>query len=155
MVTVASHKRLFTYYQREGVDNHTYYREFMAHVETIETYGGVGAVGVIPLFLAQKMKELAVINLVVDVNSPTNAERMTAIKLVRDEFLGALMLSGTNKDQFSALKTELSNQCGFGNDLYPKIGRPVPYNAQPMGGRSRARSPTRCHSSGPPRDHKD
>jgi hypothetical protein len=41
MATIASHKRLFTYYQRDGVDNHTYYREFMAHVETIETYVGV------------------------------------------------------------------------------------------------------------------
>ncbi len=58
MATVASHKRLFTYYQRDRVDNHRYYREIMAHVETIETYGRVGAVGVIPSFLAQKMKEL-------------------------------------------------------------------------------------------------
>jgi hypothetical protein len=120
MATVASHKRLFTYYQRDGVDNNTYYMEFMAHVETIETYGGVGAVGVIPSFLAQKVKELVDTNLVMDVNSPTNAERITAIKLVRDEFLDALMLSGMNKDLFSALKTELSNQYGFGNDLYPK-----------------------------------
>jgi hypothetical protein len=78
-------------------------------------------VGVIPLFLAQKMKELADTNLVADVNSPTDAECMTATKLVRDEFLDALMLSGTNKDQFSALKTELSNQYGFDNDLYPKL----------------------------------
>jgi hypothetical protein len=33
------------------------------------------------------MKELVDTNLVADVNSPTNAEHMTAIKLVRDEFL--------------------------------------------------------------------
>jgi hypothetical protein len=121
MVTVASHKRLFTYYQRVGVDNHTYYREFIAHFETIETYGGVGAVRVIPSFLAQKMKELVDTNLVADVDSPTNTECMTAIKLLRDEFLGALMLSGANKDRFSALKTKLSNQYGFGNETYPKL----------------------------------
>jgi hypothetical protein len=36
MATIASHKRLFAYYQRDGVDTHTYYREFMAHAETIE-----------------------------------------------------------------------------------------------------------------------
>ncbi len=51
MATVASHKHLFTYFQRSGVDNHMYHHEFMAHVETIKTYGGMGAIGVIPTFL--------------------------------------------------------------------------------------------------------
>ena len=46
MVTIASHKRLFTYFQH-GVDNSTYHREVMAHIETIEMYGGLGAVGII------------------------------------------------------------------------------------------------------------
>jgi hypothetical protein len=48
MATVASHKQLFTYYQKDGVNNHMYHREFLAHVETIKTYGGLGAVGVVP-----------------------------------------------------------------------------------------------------------
>ena len=46
MATVASHKKLFTYYQKEGVDNHKYYQEFCAHVKTLETYGGIGAIGI-------------------------------------------------------------------------------------------------------------
>ena len=54
MATMASHKRLYTYYQRDGVDNHTYHCEFMSFVETIKTYGGLGAVGVIPIFLDKK-----------------------------------------------------------------------------------------------------
>jgi hypothetical protein len=54
MATVASHKRLFTHYQCNGLDNHTYHREFMSFVKTIETYGGVGAEGVIPTFLDEK-----------------------------------------------------------------------------------------------------
>jgi hypothetical protein len=37
MATVTFDKRLFTYYQRDRANNHTYYREFMAHVETIKT----------------------------------------------------------------------------------------------------------------------
>jgi hypothetical protein len=37
MATVASHKKLFTYFQKDDVNNHTYHREFMAHVDTIET----------------------------------------------------------------------------------------------------------------------
>ena len=45
---------------------------------------------------------------------------MAAIKLVRDEFLGCLMLSGANRDRYAALKTDLHNQYGYGKDLYPK-----------------------------------
>ena len=37
MATVSSHKRLFTYFQHDGVDNSTYHREFMAHIKIIET----------------------------------------------------------------------------------------------------------------------
>ena len=59
MATVASYKKLFTYYQKDGVDNHTFHREFVAHVETLETYGGVGVVGVVPMFLTERIKELA------------------------------------------------------------------------------------------------
>ena len=54
MATVASYKKLFTYYQKDGVDNHTFHREFVAHVETLETYSGVGVVGVVPTFLTEK-----------------------------------------------------------------------------------------------------
>jgi hypothetical protein len=33
----------------------------MAHIKTIETYGWVSAVGIIPTFLTQKLKELAAV----------------------------------------------------------------------------------------------
>jgi hypothetical protein len=120
MVTVASHKRLFTYFQRDGVDNSTYHREFMAHTETIETYGGLGAVGIILTFLAQKMKDMHKEVTLADPDAPTDDERVEAMKAVREEFLGVLMLSGANRDKYSALKNELANQYCFGNDLYPK-----------------------------------
>jgi hypothetical protein len=60
--TVALHKRLFTHYLKDNVKdnvdkNHTYHHEFLAHVETLETNGGVGVVGVVPTFLAAKIKE--------------------------------------------------------------------------------------------------
>ncbi len=58
--------------------------------------------------------------LVQDLSNPTNAEHLAAIKLCHDEFLGALMLNGANKERFGALKNDLSNQYGFGNDLFPK-----------------------------------
>ena len=55
MATVASQKKLFTFFQRDGMDNSTYHREFVAHVETIKTYGGTGAIGITPTFVAQKL----------------------------------------------------------------------------------------------------
>ncbi len=119
MDTVASHKRLFTYYQRDGNDNHKYFQEFSAHVKTLETYGGIGAIGITPTFLTAKLKELAAAREVSSATAPSDAECMAAIKLVRDEFLG-FMLSGANRDRYATLKTDLHNQYGYGKDLYPK-----------------------------------
>ncbi len=87
----------------------------MAHIETIEMYGGLGAVGIIPTFLAQKMKVMHKEGILVDLDAPTDDERVEAMKAVHEEFLGVLMLSGANREKYSALKNELANQYGFGN----------------------------------------
>ena len=120
MATVASHKRLHMHYQRDGVDNNTYYKEFIAHVETIETYGGMGSIGVISTFVASRIKLLAAEGKINDATNPTAAERDLVIRQVRDEYLGALMLSGCNRERFSHLRTDLQNQFGYGTDNYPK-----------------------------------
>jgi hypothetical protein len=117
---MASHKRLYTYYQRDGVDNHTYQQEFMSFVETIETYGGLGAVGVIPTFLKDKIKVLHAQGLIANATNPTDDERALAVGAVCEEYLSALMLSGAKRDRFSLLQTDLQNQFGYGNNLYPK-----------------------------------
>ena len=82
MATVASYKKLFTYYQKDGVDNHTFHREFVAHVETLETYGGVGVVGVVPTFLTKRIKELAADGLIADPANPTDIARALAVSSV-------------------------------------------------------------------------
>jgi len=120
MVTVASQKKLFTFFQRDGMDNSSYHREFIAHIETIETYGGTGAIGITPTFVAQKLQEMHAVQLCTNPAKPTDSELALANKTVRDEFLAALMLSGANRDRSGALRNELANQFGFGNDLYPK-----------------------------------
>ena len=120
MATIASQKLLFTYYQKDGVSNTDYHREFMAHVETIETYGGFGAVGIVPTFVTQELLKMATDGTCSDPTAPTDSELATAKATVRDEFLAGLMLSGANYNRYNLLRYELANQYGFGNDLYPK-----------------------------------
>ena len=95
---VASHKRLSIHYQKDSIDNHTYHWEFLAHVETIETYGGLGSVGVILTFLKAKIIETANDQLIKDATAPTDQEKAMAILAMREEYLAALMLSGANRD---------------------------------------------------------
>ncbi len=120
MATVASHKHLFTYYQKDGVDNHMYNREFLAHVETLETYGGIGVVGVVPTFLSAKIKELADSGAIANAMNSSDAGRAIAIAAVRDEYLVVLMLSSAHHERFGELRTDLKNQYGYGDDRYPK-----------------------------------
>jgi hypothetical protein len=112
MATVASHKRLYTYYQRDGVDNHTLHCEFMSFVETIETYGGLGTIGIIPILLEEKIKELHKQGLIADATTPTDDKRVLAVGAVREEYLAALMISRANRDRFSLLRMDLQNQYG-------------------------------------------
>jgi hypothetical protein len=120
MATIASHKLLFTYYRKDGVDNTTYHREIMVHVETIEFYGGVGAVGNVPAFITQMLKTMHTEGLCSDPDNPTEVELAVARATVCEEFLAGLMLSGANRDRYNALQTKLADQYTFGNDLYPK-----------------------------------
>jgi hypothetical protein len=98
MATVTLHKQLFTCYQKDGVDNHTYHHEFLSHIETIKTYGGLGAVGVIPTFLNAVLKDIERNGVISNAKNPSDAKQAQAIKAIHDEYLGALMLSGSKTE---------------------------------------------------------
>jgi hypothetical protein len=91
MATVASQKKLFTFFQHDGMDISSYHRD------TIITYGGMGAIGITPTFVAQKLHEMHAAKLCNDPAKPTDTELAAAHKDVRDEFLAALMYSGANR----------------------------------------------------------
>jgi hypothetical protein len=120
VATVASHKPLFMHYQKDTVDNHTYHWEFLTHIETIETYGGIGVVGVAPTFLATKIKELANAGTITDADNPTDAKHAIALAAVCEEYLAALMLSSAHRERFGNLQMDLKNQYRYGDDHYPK-----------------------------------
>jgi hypothetical protein len=92
----------------------------MAHVETIETYGGIGAIGIVPIFVTQELLKMETEGTCTDPTAPTDSELAMAKATVRDEFLAGLMLSGANYNRYNLLRYELANQYGFGNYLYPK-----------------------------------
>lgn len=51
MATVEAHKHAYLCFQADGIDNQTYHHEFIAHIETLESYGGYGTIGVVPTML--------------------------------------------------------------------------------------------------------
>ena len=76
------------YYQKDGVDNTTYHREFMANVKTIETYGGIVAIGIVPTFVTQQLKAMYDGGTCADFDKPTEIELAATKKsVVCEEFL--------------------------------------------------------------------
>jgi hypothetical protein len=82
MATVASQKKLFIFYQKEGMDNSTYHREFIALINTIETYGGTRAIGITPTFVAQTLRDMEDAGTCANALAPTTAELAAAHKKV-------------------------------------------------------------------------
>jgi hypothetical protein len=119
MAMVASHKRLFTHYQIDGVDNHTYHYEFLAHVQAMKMYGGLSAIGVVPTFLDAMLKEMEKPGDIANAKNPTNAKCAQAIKAVRDEYFGALMLSGSNHNKYGPLQGDLKTNLVLGRIATP------------------------------------
>ena len=93
-----------------------YHWEFLAHVETLETYGGMGVVPVVPTFLSTKIRDLAEAKLTANDMHPTDQECSLAVLAVLDEYLATLMLIGANGERFSELQTDLKNQYEYGDD---------------------------------------
>ncbi len=120
MAMVEAHKCLYMYFQKDGVDNQTYHREFMAHVETIETYGGRNTIGCVPSLIRAELRRMEMAGEITSALDATDDETKLAQATVRDEYLAAMLLSGANYNRFEKLREHLSNLFAMGDDRYPK-----------------------------------
>ena len=66
------------------MDNSIYHQEFIALVDTIKTYGGTGANGITPTFIAQALQEMEIAGTCSQASTPATVELAVAHKKVRD-----------------------------------------------------------------------
>ena len=58
MATVKVMKRTNVFYQKDGVNNQTYHCKIVAQIETTESYGRYGTIGVEPTMLKALLKKM-------------------------------------------------------------------------------------------------
>ena len=105
------------YFQKDSIDNQMYHWEFMAHVETIETYGGANTLGFVPSLVHADLKRMETMGTIVSAKSATNAEKSVARATIQDEYLMAMLLSGANYNHCEKLRKKLSNLFAMGDDV--------------------------------------
>jgi hypothetical protein len=87
-------------------------------VEVIEEYGGAG---LLTYYLNIIKKEVIAVKAPNNnMGATTGDETKEAKKVVRDEFLAALMLSGVNRDRYGDLKRSMAENYVTGTSKYPK-----------------------------------
>jgi hypothetical protein len=87
--------------------------DFMALVEVVERYAGAGSV---TYFSNMIRKELSCN----DIAKATSDKLKEAKKIMRDKFLAALMLNGTNASKYNELKLSISENYVARRSKYPE-----------------------------------
>lgn len=100
--------------------NQIYHHEFVAHIETLESYGGYGTIGVFPNTLNALLKNMHNNGTISSADSPTSDDLCLETDIIHDEYLAALLLSGANYIRFEKLREYLSNLYAMGDDCYPR-----------------------------------
>jgi hypothetical protein len=95
--------------------NADYHKEFMAMLEVIEEYGGIGSLTHFSNLLKQELEGKGL-----DLSKATAEELKEGKKTVREKFLAALMLNGANETKYNNLKRSMKENFMAGTSTYPK-----------------------------------
>jgi hypothetical protein len=114
MGLVRAFKNLLYFFQKPTQSNLDYHKDFLALVEVIEEYGGVGLLTRFPNMIK---KELLSDNLVV--TKATSDELKKAKKKVWEIFFAALMLDGASHDKYGDLKRSIQENYVTRTSEYP------------------------------------
>ena len=109
-------KNLLYYFQKPTQINSDYHQDFLAMVETIEDYGGAGSLTYFPNMIKKELIAVKAANK--STGTATQEEQKEARKIVRDKFLAALMLNGSNQAKYGELKRSMAENYVTGPSEY-------------------------------------
>jgi hypothetical protein len=115
MVIMAAIKNLFNFFQKTEQSNADYQEDFMAMLEVIKEYGGVGSMTHFPNMLKQELETNGT-----DLSKATSEQLKDGKKTICEKFLAALMLSGANEAKYNNLKQGMKENFVMGTSKYPK-----------------------------------
>ncbi len=93
MASVEAHKRLYMYLQKDSTNNQMYHCKFMAHIKTIETYGGASTLDFVPSLVQAKLKCMETAGIIASAKSATDAKKSLVRTTICDEYLAVMLLS--------------------------------------------------------------
>lgn len=82
MATVKAHKHTYLCFQADSIDNQTYHHKFMAHIETLKSYGGYGTNGVILTMLEALLCKQERDGIIMDASASSQDELCTASDII-------------------------------------------------------------------------
>ncbi len=111
---VGAIKNLLYFFQKPTQTNLDYHEDFTVMVEVIEEYGGAGSLTYFPNMIKKELVAKSI-----DMDKATGDKMKEAKKTVREKFLAALMLNGTNRDKYGELKHSMAENYVTGTSEYP------------------------------------
>lgn len=107
-------KKLMMFYQKPGMHNEEYKRQFEALWDTVAQFGG--SVTNHTDLIATRASEIATAN---NRQAPNEVDTETATSEVDEQMKACFMLGGASNEKFHPLKDHLENQYTMGVDQYP------------------------------------
>ncbi len=108
-------RTFFYFFQKVEQSNADYHEDFMAMLEVIKEYRGMGSMTHFPNMLKRELEADGT-----DMSKATNKQMKEGKKVVRKKFLAALMLSGANGAKNNDLKRGMKENFVTGMSTHPE-----------------------------------